>query len=289
MYKHIVVGTDGSATAKIATDRAAGLAGALSAKLTLVHGGHDSDGSLASLAEEYEAGFVAEAGSPADVLISKTEELGADLLVVGSVGMRGAKRFRLGNVPNKVSHHAVSDLLVVKTDPPSASRAGAVYDKILAGTDGSPTAMSAVDRAADLARELDARLTIVCAYEPPTEAELKKMRGTSSGDIDALWNADRELRDVPEEFRWRIAGAAQAEDVLERSAEHSSKHGIDAATRAEKGPAAEVLIGLAEREGFDLIVVGNVGMSGAKRLMLGNVPHRVSHHSPTDVLILRTS
>ena len=287
MYKHIVAGTDGSATARIATDRAAALAERLSARLTLVHGGSDSDGALASMAEEYGAEFAAERGSPADVLISKSEELGADLLVVGSLGMSGARRFRLGNVPNKVSHHAVSDLLIVKTDPPGAVEG--VYDNILAGTDGSTTAMAAVDRAADLARELGAGLSIVCAYEPPTDAELRKMRGTSSGDIDALWHSDRELREVPEEFRWRIAGAAQAADVLERSVEHASKRKVEAATRAEKGPAADVLIELAEREGFDLIVVGNVGMSGAKRLMLGNVPHRVSHHAPTDVLVLRTS
>jgi nucleotide-binding universal stress UspA family protein len=50
-----------------------------------------------------------------------------------------------------------------------------------------------------------------------------------------------------------------------------------------------VLLDLAGEEGFDLIVVGSVGMSGAKRFMLGNVPNRVSHHSPTDVLILHTA
>jgi nucleotide-binding universal stress UspA family protein len=46
---------------------------------------------------------------------------------------------------------------------------------------------------------------------------------------------------------------------------------------------------LVEEENAGLIVVGNVGMSGAKRFMLGNVPHRLSHHAPSDLLILRTS
>jgi hypothetical protein len=51
------------------------------------------------------------------------------------------------------------------------------------------------------------------------------------------WDADKSLRDVPDEFRWRIAGAAQAQDVLERSEEHAAKHGVDAEVRTIEGPA----------------------------------------------------
>lgn len=212
------------------------------------------------------------------------ERLGADLLAVGSVGMRGAKRFMLGNVPNKVSHHASTDLLIVRTDPPSGEGA---YSKILVGTDGSATAMAAVDRAADLAQSMRAELVVLCAFDPPSEQELKRMRA-SSDDVYAAWDADRDTSNVPDEFRWRIAGAAQAEDVLERSETHTARHGVDAEVRAVEGPAAEVLISTAESEGFHLIVVGSVGMSGTKRFSLGNVPHRISHHAPTDVLILKT-
>ena len=38
-----------------------------------------------------------------------------------------------------------------------------------------------------------------------------------------------------------------------------------------------------------MIAIGSVGMSGARRFMLGNVPNRISHHARTDVLIIRTS
>ncbi len=114
MYKSIVVGTDLSATAKYATDRAAALANKLGAELYLVHAGTDSD-ALTDLAKEYGAEAVAAAGNPADVLITQTETIGADLLVVGSVGMSGARRFLLGSVPNKVSHHAPCSVLIVAT------------------------------------------------------------------------------------------------------------------------------------------------------------------------------
>jgi nucleotide-binding universal stress UspA family protein len=286
MYERIVAGTDLSKTARFATDRAAALAKALSAELVLVHAGSDPGPALEDLAESLGAGVIVARGNPVDVLLEAAELGDPTLLVVGSVGMSGARRFMLGNVPNKVSHSARTDLLIVKTDPPRGEVGP--YSKIMVGTDGSPTAMSAVDRAADLAVALEAKLLIVCAYDPPSDAELERI-SASSGSISAQWDADRSLRGVPDEFRWRISGAAQAQDVLERSEEHAAKHGVDAEVRTVKGPAPEVLISIAEEEDFELIVVGSVGMTGAERFKLGNVPHRISHHAPTDLLILRTN
>jgi nucleotide-binding universal stress UspA family protein len=286
MYERIAAGTDLSKTAEVATQRAAELARGLSAKLVLVHAGSDPGAPLEDLAESLDAEVIVAKGNPVDVLLEAAESDGdATLLAVGSVGMSGARRFMLGNVPNKVSHSARTDLLIVKTDPP---RFEGPYSRIMVGTDGSATAMSAVDRAADLSSALGAKLLIVCAYDPPSDAELERM-AASAGSISAQWDADRSLRDVPDEFRWRIAGAAQAQDVLERSEEHAAKHGVDAEVRTVKGPAPEVLISIAEEEDFELIVVGSVGMTGAQRFKLGNVPHRVSHHAPTDLLILRTN
>jgi nucleotide-binding universal stress UspA family protein len=285
MYERILAGTDLSETARVATERAAALAKGLTAELVLVHAGSDPGPALDGLADSLGAGVIVARGNPVDVLLEAAESDDATLLVVGSVGMSGARRFMLGNVPNKVSHSAHTDLLIVKTDVPRDEIRP--YSKIMVGTDGSTTAMLAVDKAADLAVGLGAELLIVCAYDPPSDAELERM-AASSGDISAQWSAHRSLGDVPDEFRWRIAGAAQAQDVLERSEEHAVRHGIDAEVRTVKGSAPEVLISIAEEEDFELIVVGSVGMTGAQRLKLGNVPHRISHHAPTDLLILRT-
>ena len=286
MYKKIVAGTDLSKTAKIATDRAAALAKHLHAELILVHAGPDPGSPFAELAETYGAERIAKAGNPAEVLIAEAESSGADLLVVGSVGMSGARRFLLGSVPNKVSHHSSTDLLIVKTDPPR-DQPGA-YRSIMVGTDGSPTAMRAVDMASVLAKHLGIKPVIVTAYQPPTEQELKAMRADPADPV-AQWSAGKTSRETPAEFRWRIADAATAQDVVERAAEHASKQGVEADVRALEGHAADTLIHIAESEDIDLIAVGSVGMSGARRFMLGNVPHRISHHAPTDLLILRTA
>src|SRR5215204_330362 len=54
-------------------------------------------------------------GDPSDGIIAVAQHVGADLIVLGSRGMRGARRL-LGSVPNKVSHHAPCDVLIVRTD-----------------------------------------------------------------------------------------------------------------------------------------------------------------------------
>jgi nucleotide-binding universal stress UspA family protein len=286
MYKRIVAGTDLSKTARFATDRAAALAKGLGAELILVHAGEDPGEPFQKLGQAYGASTVATPGNPAEVLLTECERVDADLLVVGSVGMSGARRFLLGSVPNQVSHHASRDLLIVKTDPPP--RDVGEYRNILVGTDGSPTATHAVEKIATLAAKLGITPTIVCAYEPLTDHELEQLRA-DPGDPVAQWKADKTTRGTPDEFRWRLADAAQADDVLERAADHATKQGVTPEVRAVQGNAADVLISLAQDEGFDVLAVGSVGMSGPRRFMLGNVPHRVSHHAPTDVLILHTT
>jgi len=286
MYEKIVVGTDLSQTSFIAVEHAAALASKLGAHLFLLHAGGHPGEPLDALGERYSSEVVATPGNAAEVLIAESERLNADLLVVGSVGMSGARRFMLGNVPNKVSHHAQRDLLIVKTDKGSAGSAD--YKKILVGTDGSATAMRAVEAASHLAKTLGIVPIVVTAFEPPTEHELEQLRA-GTGDAISTWNASRTQRDTPAEFQWRIAGAAQAEDVLERASDCAAEKGVDADVRAIEGPPAEVLLRVAEEEQVDLIAVGSVGMAGPKRFMLGNVPHRLSHHTPTDILILKTA
>jgi nucleotide-binding universal stress UspA family protein len=286
MYKKIVVGTDLSETSRVAVDHAASLAEKLGADLILLYAGNPSGETLETWGREVGAEVVATAGPPAEVLVGEAERLGADLLVVGSVGMSGARRFMLGNVPNKVSHHATTDLLIVKTDgrrEPSGD-----YKKILVGTDGSGTAMRAVEMASELAKSLGIKPVIVTAYDPPSEHELDQLR-SGTGDAVHQWSATREQRSTPEGFQWRLASASQAEDVLERAEQCASERGVEAEVRAVEGPPADTLLGIAEDEDFDLIAVGSVGMAGTKRFMLGNVPHRLSHHTPTDILILRTA
>jgi nucleotide-binding universal stress UspA family protein len=123
-----------------------------------------------------------------------------------------------------------------------------VYQRILVGTDGSPTAAKAVERAVDVARATGAVLTIACAGDAP-----------------------------------------RATEIVEAEAARHADAGIELATEVLDGDPATALLDRAEFGQFDLLVVGNKGMTGMARFMVGSVPNKVSHHAPCSILIARTT
>ena len=123
MYERILVGTDGSKTAAKAVDRAVQVATSAGATLTILTAARPENGARVV---EAEAARHAGAGITIDTkvvdkdavtaLIDEARDGGFDLLVMGNKGMTGVTRFfRLGSVPNKVSHHLPCSLLIVKT------------------------------------------------------------------------------------------------------------------------------------------------------------------------------
>ncbi len=135
---------------------------------------------------------------------------------------------------------------------------------IVVGTDGSESASKAVARAATLARQAGARLHIVTAYGPKPVP-------------------------VPDDLSWLESAGVQAETIVEQARARVEKDDVEVETHARVGDAASVLIDVAVETKADLIVVGNKGMTGMSRFLLGSVPNKVSHHAPCDVLIVRTT
>jgi len=77
--------------------------------------------------------------------------------------------------------------------------------------------------------------------------------------------------------------------VLEAAAGSAEQQNVKVNTHPREGEAADAILDVAEELGADLIVVGNKGMTGARRFLLGSVPNKISHHAPCGVLIARTS
>lgn len=121
--KRILVGTDGSSTARRAVDRAAEVARVAGATLTVLMAGAEAkarpivDAEVDRLrASGIDARGVVARTDPASALVEEAEAGGYDLVVVGNKGMTGPRRFfTLGSVPNKVSHHLARNLLIVRT------------------------------------------------------------------------------------------------------------------------------------------------------------------------------
>lgn len=78
------------------------------------------------------------------------------------------------------------------------------------------------------------------------------------------------------------------QETLEGQVGKHADQGVDIEVRIESGHAAQILIDVAQRDGYDLLVVGDKGMRGIERLMLGSVPNQLSHHLPCSLLIVKT-
>ena len=129
---------------------------------------------------------------------------------------------------------------------------------IVAGTDGSSTANLAVDKAGELAKALGAPVHVVCV---PSALEASQ------------WPA-------------RIS----AEQIVAKASDRLRSQGVEVQTHLPKvlqGEAALALVAVAEQEQAQMLVVGNKGMTGIRRL-LGSLPNRVSHQARCDVLIVPT-
>ncbi|MGN6474586.1 MAG: universal stress protein [Mycobacteriales bacterium] len=135
-----------------------------------------------------------------------------------------------------------------------------MYHRIVVGTDGSTTADRAVDAAGGIARLTGGSVHVVTAYRPVRTAAA--VAGAAA--VQAWVGEDeREL----------------AEQLVEQAAERLKERGVAAVAVARMGDAADVLLATAEEFEADLLVVGNRGMSGVRRYLLGSVADRVVHHA----------
>jgi 3-phenylpropionate/trans-cinnamate dioxygenase ferredoxin reductase component len=260
-YRKIVVGTDGSPTANVARDVAIRLAKRFRAKLVLVSAYEEPlttrERAEEVLSEALEAAKKAKVDAiaalqnapPADLIISVAEEQKADLLVVGNKGMGNPSRFRLGSVPDRTAYFAPCDLLIFDTT-----------GFLESGGKGQPGRFGHV---------------LVATDGSPTAAEATR----KAFDMASLMDAKVTLVYVGDP----IIGAIK----LEESA-RTAPDGVEVEQKITEGDPAEQICQLAEAQGVDLIVVGNKGMSGARRFLLGSVPNKVAHYAPTNVLIAKT-
>lgn len=144
-------------------------------------------------------------------------------------------------------------------------------DPIVAGTDGSPTATRAIDEAGELAMALGSDVHVVTSYTASSNGALLAAAGGFAA-ADAHTAADARERAK------KIAAGATVRLRVK---------GVRTHTHVTETDPATALITIAEGEGAQLIVVGNKGMTGARRV-LGSVPNRVSHHARCGVLIVPT-
>ncbi|HUP84213.1 MAG TPA: universal stress protein [Acidimicrobiales bacterium] len=146
-----------------------------------------------------------------------------------------------------------------------------MFESIVVGTDGSETASEAVRKAVELAQLCGpaARLHVVSAYKT----------------LESMYLA-------PEVVSANLTGLidprGEAQGVVDEAAAKVRAEGVEVDTYVWPGDAASAILDVAETAKADVIVVGNRGMGGVARFLLGSVPNKVAHHAPCTVLIVRT-
>jgi len=145
-----------------------------------------------------------------------------------------------------------------------------MYSSIVVGTDGSPTAIEAVRQATRLAKALSATLHVVSAYRD------------DAGAAPAPGEAPLEYGDA------RLGTRGVMEVMLAGIQRRLTAEGLKVEIHAVAGHPVAALLGVARDSGAQLIVVGNKGMQGPRRV-LGSVPNSISHQAPCDVLIVNTT
>ena len=123
-----------------------------------------------------------------------------------------------------------------------------MFERIIVGVDGSPTAAKAAARAVEVAQATGGGLTLLA-----------------------------------------IGTAKKMQPALDAVAKVHASSGVKIDTRVVAGDPATKLVDVAESEGYDLLVVGNKGMTGASRFLGASVPNKVSHHARCALLIVHTT
>lgn len=147
-----------------------------------------------------------------------------------------------------------------------------MFTRIVVGTDGSDTAEEAVRQAIDLAKLTGATLSVVSAFQPVPK---RRIQGEQEG--------------APADIANQIGPREDVNLILDAAAAKARAEGVDVQTHPVQADPAEAILNVAEEIKADLIVVGNKGMTGARRYLLGSVPNNVSHHAPCSVIIVRTT
>ena len=140
-----------------------------------------------------------------------------------------------------------------------------MFSVVVVGADGSETSKRAVEAAAQLAAMSKGTLHVVTVYDPK----------------------DLSTRGVPTEFQ-SLSRDGEIDAMLQVHAFAAQKFGVEVVTHKSTGDPADAIVKVADDLKADLIVVGNRGMQGVRRV-LGSVPNSVAHQANCSVAIIDTT
>ncbi|MFC5972836.1 universal stress protein [Halomarina salina] len=188
-------------------------------------------------------------------LLGAIDDHGADLVVLGTHGRTGARRFLVGSVAARVARRSPVPVLTT----PATDDAWSV-ETVLLPTDGSEHAAAATHVGIEAAADLGGSVHVLSAVED-----------------DALGLDVRSSKVL--EAQTRVAESAVDEAVA--SAESS---GVEATSEVVSGRPHRTILDAVEAHDADLVVMGTHGRSGVSRILLGSVAEKVVRGASVPVL-----
>ncbi|MGV0806700.1 universal stress protein [Mycobacterium sp. URHD0025] len=158
------------------------------------------------------------------------------------------------------------------------------YRTIVVGTDGSDSSLRAVDRAATIAAQENAKLILASAFQPHVE------KGSWSRPPSHDHVVDTRAADTLKGESYKVHGAAPVYEILQVARDRAKAVGAkDIAEHAVEGAPVDALVKLATEVKADLIVVGDIGLDSVAGRLLGSVPATIARRVKIDILIVHTA
>jgi nucleotide-binding universal stress UspA family protein len=198
-----------------------------------------------------------------DAVLDYGDESNIDLIVMGTHGRTGVRRFLLGSVTEKVVRLADVPVLSVKAD---AEPGTVSFDDILLPTDGSSGAEAALEPAGALASATDATVHLVSVVDT-------RSLGIDVGSSVIVDELESVATDAVGDASDRLSGMGV------ETVETAITHGV---------PYRAILDAIEEADA-DLVVIGTHGRTGIDRYLLGSVAEKLVRTSPVPVMTVRSS
>ncbi len=205
-------------------------------------------------------------GEPASVIINLAANEDCDLIVMTTNGERGLMRWIFGSVTERVLRNASCPVLIMRGDRP--------IQHILVPLDGSKMAEASIAPALEVARRLDAAITLLRVDDSLAQLD--------DASFDALDQVEPGMSEV-----MRVSYAQRGEAYLS-AVRNRLDTTVPVNTIALTGKPVDAILDTAVSESCDLIVMSTHGRSGIQRWVYGSVTEKVLHSAEIPLLIVRT-
>ena len=223
------------------------------------------------LAEGVDAQTRAETGSPAEVIVRLANDY--NVTVLGATSQYDTTRPGMGSVASRVFEHAPGTVLVCR------ETAGGSSPRILLCVDGSRASQVALNALTTYFNTESAGITVMHIVETPwVNLGLDQDWYDRGGETREQKSSEIQLE---EELQ------IEANEIIEDAVEQLTRHGLDVTTVIAEGNPATEILGEAEQDEYDLIILGASGATDLKHRMLGSVSAKVTGQALCSVAVVK--